>query len=202
VTDELPTLDPSRTALLVMDYQNGIVGMLAEPQELLQRAAAAVAVARERGVTLGYVRVAFTDADYQAVPATSRMGAQVIAAGRSLHADSPETAIHALLAPRPGDVVVRKTRVGAFSTTDLDAQLRARGVDTLILAGISTSGVVLSTTRDAYDRDYAIVVLADTCADPDAEVHDFLIEKILPRQAHVISTEEMAARLDRAQTRG
>jgi len=202
MTDELPTLDPSRTALLVMDYQNGIVGMLAEPQELLQRAAAAVAVARERGVTVGYVRVAFTDADYQAVPATSRMGAQVIAAGRSLHADSPETAIHTLLAPRPGDVVVRKTRVGAFSTTGLDAQLRERGVDTLILAGISTSGVVLSTTRDAYDRDYAIVVLADACADPDAEVHDFLIEKILPRKAHVISANEMAARLGRAQTRG
>src|SRR5207245_1437195 len=78
--------------LLVMDYQNGIVGMLAEPQELLQRAVTAVAVARERGVTVGYVRVAFTDADYQAGPATSRMGAQVIAAGRSLHADSPETA--------------------------------------------------------------------------------------------------------------
>jgi nicotinamidase-related amidase len=120
---------------------------------------------------------------------------------RSLHADSLETAIHPLLAPRPGDVVVRKTRVGAFSTTDLDAQLRERGVDTLILAGISTSGVVLSTTRDAYDRDYAIVVLADACADPNAEVHDFLIERILPRQAHVISTDEMAARLGRTQTR-
>jgi nicotinamidase-related amidase len=68
---------------------------------------------------VGYVRVAFTDADYQAVPQTNRTGAQVIAAGHLFHADSPETAIHPLLAPRPGDVVVRKTSVGAFSTTNL-----------------------------------------------------------------------------------
>ena len=128
------------------------------------------------------------------------MGAQVLAAGRALHADASETAIHTLLEPQPGDVVVRKTRVGAFSTTDLDAQLRDRRIDTLILAGISTSGVVLSSTRNAYDRDYALVVLADACADPDAQVHDFLIEKILPRQAHVISTDEMAARLGQPQT--
>ena len=54
--------------------------------------------------------------------------------------------------------MVRKTRVGAFSTTDLDEQLRQRGVDTLLLAGISTSGVVLSTVRDAHDRDYRVFV--------------------------------------------
>ena len=62
-----------------------------------------------------------------------------------LHEDDPATAIHDSLAPQPGDIVVRKTRVGAMSTTDLDRQLRDRGIDTLVLAGISTSGVVLST---------------------------------------------------------
>jgi nicotinamidase-related amidase len=67
--------------------------------------------------------------------------------------------------------VVRKTRVGAFSTTDLEQQLNDRGINTLILAGVSTSGVVLSTVREAADRDYHIYVLADASADRDAHVH-------------------------------
>jgi nicotinamidase-related amidase len=84
-----------------------------------------------------------------------------------------------------------RTRVGAFSTTDLDAQLRERGIDTLILAGISTTGVVLSTVRDASDRDYRVVVLADATADPEAEVHEFLIDRIFPRQADVITVAQL-----------
>jgi nicotinamidase-related amidase len=191
VVDEAPTIDPVRTALLVMDYQRGIIGMLAEPDALVTRAARAIATARERGITLAYVRVAFQDTDYEGIPATSRMGAQVKAAGRALHAGAPDTEIDERLAPHDGDIVVRKTRVGAFSTTYLDALLRARGIDTLIVAGISTSGVVLSTIRDAYDRDYALLVLADACADRDDEVHEFLIGKILPRQASVISTGDL-----------
>jgi nicotinamidase-related amidase len=91
--------------------------------------------------------------------------------------------------------MVRKTRVGAFSTTDLDRRLRDRGIDTLILAGISTSGVVLSTVRDAADRDYRVFVLADGSADPDAGLHETLTEKVFPRQAHVITTTELPALL-------
>jgi isochorismate hydrolase len=89
--------------------------------------------------------------------------------------------------------LVRKTRVGAFSTTDLDRKLRDLGVDTLILAGISTSGVVLSTLRDASDRDYQIVVLTDGCADVDPEVHDVLMRKVFPRQAHIATVAELPA---------
>jgi nicotinamidase-related amidase len=99
--------------------------------------------------------------------------------------------VHDSVAPEPGDITVRKTRVGAFSTTDLDQQLRDRGITTLILAGISTSGVVLSTVRDAADRDYQILVLADACADPVPGVHEFLTEKIFPRQASVITSAEL-----------
>ena len=86
---------------------------------------------------------------------------------------------------------MRKTRVGAFSTTDLEQQLRDRGIDTLILSGISTCGVVLSTGRDASDRDYRLFVLADATADRDPDVHDFLIEKAFPRQADVITLGEL-----------
>jgi nicotinamidase-related amidase len=190
-------LDPARTALLVMDFQPGIIGMLSEPDALVARVAETIALARRHGVHVGYVRVAFTDADYDDAPAKSRMAAQVRAAGGAFDADAPGTAIDERVAPEPGEIVVRKIRVGAFSTTDLDAQLRERGVDTLILAGISTSGVVLSTVRDAYDRDYELLVLADACADREPGVHEFLTEKIFPRQASVITTAELRATLER-----
>jgi nicotinamidase-related amidase len=108
-----------------------------------------------------------------------------------LHADSPATAIDERIAPQDGDIIVRKTRVGAFSTTDLHEQLRAANVDTLLLAGLSTSGVVLSTVRDGADRDYRIIVLADACADPTPGVHEFLTEKVFPRQTTVLTTAEL-----------
>jgi nicotinamidase-related amidase len=106
------------------------------------------------------------------------------------------------VAPEPGDIIVRKTRVGAFSTTDLDRQLRDRGVTTVILAGISTSGVVLSTVRDAADRDYQVLVLADACADPQPGVHDFLTGQIFPRQASVITRAELKDVLSQAEVDG
>lgn len=194
----LAPIDPRRTALLVMDYQNGIVGMLGEPDDLLSRAADAIALVRRAGAHVGYVRVAFEDADLAAFPPTSGMGQRVSASGKALHNDSPTTAVHERVAPQNGGIVVRKTRVGAFSTTDLDEQLREHDVDTLILAGISTSGVVLSTVRDASDRDYRVLVLADATADPDADVHEFLIERIFPRQADVITVAQLEGLLSDA----
>jgi len=175
-----------------MDYQNGVVDMLDEPDDLLSRAADAIATVRGAGGVVGYVRVAFEDADLESFPPTSGMGKRVGASGRALHNDSPSTAVHERVAPEPGDIIVRKVRVGAFSTTNLDAQLRERGVDTLILAGISTSGVTLSTVRDASDRDYRVLVLSDATADPDPELHAFLIERIFPRQAEVIAVAELS----------
>jgi nicotinamidase-related amidase len=126
------------------------------------------------------------------------MGAMVASAGRAFHADELATAVHERIAPQGGDIVVRKTRVGAFSTTDLEQQLRDREVDTLILAGISTSGVVLSTVRDAHDRDYRLFVLADVSADPEPGVHEFLTERIFPSQAHVIELAELPGLLSGA----
>lgn len=119
------------------------------------------------------------------------MAYTVAAAGRVLHSDSPATAVHDHVTPEPGDIIVRKTRVGAFSTTDLDDQLHDRDITTLILTGISTSGVVLSTVRDAHDRDYQVLVLADSGADPPPDLHDVPLEKIFPRQAHVITIADL-----------
>ena len=88
-----------------------------------------------------------------------------------------------------------KRRVSAFSGSDLDVLLRAKQADTLVLAGIATSGVVLSTLRQAADLDFRLVVLSDACADGDAEVHRVLTEKVFPRQAQVTTTDDWVATL-------
>jgi nicotinamidase-related amidase len=194
MTDETPVIDPEHAVLLVMDYQPAILANVAGADELLARTAGAIATARGRGVAVGYVRVAFVDSDYAAIPETNK-SFSALAAGGGFPAESPQAAVDERVAPEPGDIVVRKTRVGAFSTTDLDEQLRARDINTLLLAGIATSGVVLSTVRDAADRDYRIFVLADGCADRDAEVHAVLTQKVFPRQAWVITIAELAGRL-------
>ncbi len=190
MTEPAPAIDPKHAILLVMDYQQAVVGNLTDAEDLLSRAAQAIKTARAAGMRVGYVRVAFTPADYDAVPPTNK-GFTTAAATRRMDADAPGTAVHPALAPEPGDVIVRKTRVGAFSTTDLDAQLREREIDTLILAGIATSGVVLSTIRDAADRDYRLYVLEDATADRDPEVHDVLVSKVFPRQAWVIELADL-----------
>lgn len=190
-----PTFNPKSTALLVMDYQPSILGSLKEPDHLLARVGECISAVRAAGGTVAYVRVGFTDADYAAFPSYSAMGARAKAAGENMRADSPKTAVHASIAPQPGDIVVRKNRVGAFSTTDLHRQLKGLGVDTVVLAGIHTSGVTLTTVREAHDLDYRVFVLADACGDPDPDVHEFLTQKIFPKQATVISVAQFGQQL-------
>ena len=79
---------------------------------------------------------------------------------------------------------------GRFAGGDLEVVLRAAGTDHLVLTGIATSGVVLSTLRQAADLDYRLTVLADGCLDADPEVHRVLTDKVYPRQADVLRIAE------------
>ncbi|MFF4214573.1 cysteine hydrolase family protein [Streptomyces sp. NPDC001796] len=182
-----PALDPQRTALLAMDFQNGIVQTIPEPDALVERVKGAIADVRAAGGTIGYVRVAFTEDDWGTVPERNKTFSSV-AAAKLMHHEDESTQIDERIAPADGDIVVRKVRFGGISTTDLHQQLDARGIDTLILSGISTSGVVLSTLMDAADRDYRVYVLTDGVADHDPEVNRVLVEKVFPSRAHLVDT--------------
>jgi nicotinamidase-related amidase len=178
---------PENTALVLMDFQTAVLGNVGEKGDaVLANAKAVAGRCRELGVPVMHVRVAFGDQDYGSVPARNKVFTP-LAAHRMLGDGSDAAAIVPELAPIAGEVVVVKTRFGAFSTTNLDTHLRARGIDSLVLAGVSTSGVVLSTVRDAADRDYRLTVLSDACADPDDAVHEVLISKVLARQADVVT---------------
>jgi nicotinamidase-related amidase len=103
--------------------------------------------------------------------------------------------VHGAVAPRPGEIVVIKRRVSAFSGSDLEVILRGHDINHLILTGIATSGVVLSTLRQAADADYRLTVPSDCCLDDDAEVHSVLVGKIFPRQATVTTAESLIVTL-------
>lgn len=185
-------IQPAKSALLLMDFQNLIVGMTGDQgPALLERAAEARRIARKAGMAVMHVRVAFSDADYAAIPTTNKTFA-ALGQSRMITDGSEAAAIHPALAPAPGEEVFTKKRVGALSTTNLGARLKARGIDTLVLTGIATSGVVLSTIRDAADQDYRLIVIGDCCADMDPEVHRVLTEKVFPRQADLVGLDGFA----------
>src|ERR1700737_64341 len=150
------TADPTTTALLIMDYQPATLGFLADSDAFVATAQSAADALRAAGGTVVFVRVAFTDADYAQFPSRSVMGQRVTGNRPGLDADSPTSALHRGLAVADGDLVVRKTRVGSFSTTKLNAALTDSGIDTLLLAGVHTSGAVLTTVREAHDLDYDV----------------------------------------------
>jgi nicotinamidase-related amidase len=191
LADKLPAINVQKTALVVMDYQHAILKSLNQPEALLTKASETIRMVRGYGVRVAYVRVAFDDADFASFPETSGMRVHALKGRHIFHKNALEAAIHPTVAPKPGDIIVRKTRMGAFSTTNLDERLRENGIHTLLLAGISTGGVVLSTVREGYDRDYRIFVLQDICADSDPDVHTFLTGRIFPQQTHVIQTEQL-----------
>lgn len=174
------------TALLVMDVQQGIVDRFGNDDGYLPRLAAAVQAAREAGIRVIYVVVGFRPGHPEASERNKTFAA-VAGTGRFTDAD-PGAPIHPAMAPAAGDIVVTKRRVSAFTGSDLEVVLRAGGIEHLVLTGIATSGVVLSTVRQAADLDYRLTVLADGCLDADPEVHRILTEKVFPRQAGVIGT--------------
>ncbi|MGH3245482.1 MAG: cysteine hydrolase family protein [Trebonia sp.] len=136
------------TAFLVLDYAAYIVENFSHDPGVAQQAAVALAAARQVGLPVLYV-----------VP------------------EGMQDQIHPLVAPAAGEPVLGKTSLSAFATTDLDQRLREAGIGHLIIAGVATSGTVLSTTRWAVDTGYRVTVCADACADMDPAAHAALVDE-------------------------
>jgi nicotinamidase-related amidase len=183
------SIDRRTSALLVMDFQTLIVDNYAAGAEaLLDRTAKLIAVARTAGMRVIYVVVGFRPG----YPEVSDRNATFNGASGVLAAGAENAKIHPAVAPLAGEIVVTKHRVSAFAGTDLDLMLRANGIETLILTGIVTSGVVLSTLRHAADADYRLLVVGDCCSDSDEEAHRVLLEKVFPRQATITTAAGLA----------
>lgn len=179
-------LDPKRTAFLTLDLQMGIFGFAPAAEAIMPTAAKAVEAARAKGLRVihvglgfapGYPEIAEVDTPFQRVRKSGLF-----------EIGSPSAAVHPSVF-REGDLMIFKQRVGGFSENQLQLVLRSLGIDTLVLAGIATSGIVLSTLRRAFDLDFRSVVIKDACFDNDPEVHRVLTEKVFAAQATVLTAD-------------
>jgi nicotinamidase-related amidase len=182
---------PKSTALLVMDMQPMVFANLPQADVIVKNVAEAIKKARANNIPVIYVRVGFR----QGTPEISSNN-KIFSAAKQTYANinmDDFLKIEPSIAPLENDIVVTKRRVSAFTGSDLEVVLRGSGITHLVLTGFATSGVVLSTTREAADKDYRITVLHDCCADRDDEVHRVLATKVLPRQADVIGLNNWLA---------
>lgn len=189
----MPTLslDRQRTALLIADFYTAFMGTLphAIDRHVVDNTQRVQQAARQAGLFLCYCATVFRPG-YVEISEHNKTFSARKHAGQPAVSD-PLQLIHPAVAPLADEVVVGKHRVNALYGTALDLILRANARDTLIILGYATSGVVLSTVRSAADLDYRLIVVEDCCADQDPDVHDFLVQRLFPRQAEVVTAQEI-----------
>ncbi len=188
-------MDPARSALLLLDMQHGYLGLLSEPDRLLQSASQAASVAREARMTVVYPCISFRTGRPEVSPRNTMFGSPT-ERGRMV-VGSDEVRIHPAIAPKAGDLVLTRPRTSAFAGCSLGEVLRARDVSTVVLAGTATSGVVLATACAADDLDYSVVVLRDAVADASARAHQVLLDEVLPQYARVTTVDDLRRELVR-----
>ncbi|MDB5707916.1 MAG: hydrolase [Sphingomonas bacterium] len=185
-------LDPATTALILVDLQNGIVGMQIAPRsgpEVVETAKALAARFRAAGAPVVQVHVGWradgADRPSQAADRPSPFPPGGLPEAFTQFSDGVR---------EPGDIAVLKHHWGAFTGTDLDLQLRRRGIRTVVLAGIATNFGVESTARSAWELSYDVVIAEDATTSRSAELHDFAIQHILPQIARIRPGAEIALR--------
>lgn len=186
------------SALLIMDFQNILLEQFLTPvqaETVLAKTAELLEMARKADIEVIYVTVGFRNG-YPEISTGNTLFKDIASKGYFL-AGKRESEIHHQLVPLQGEIVVLKHRVSAFHGTELDLILRARNIDSLIITGILTSGVVLSTTVQAADKDYCIVIAGECCADADGDAHIALLKNILPLHAQVFSNDELHELIDK-----
>ncbi|WP_328335264.1 MULTISPECIES: cysteine hydrolase family protein [unclassified Streptomyces] len=183
----------SRTALVLMDFQQAHLSQM--PGPFLSRAAFALKSARAAAIPVIHVSLQLRDGHIDAHPRNKIFGSlppHLFTAG------DPGAALHPDVAPADGEIVLHKNRISAFAGNNLHQILAAQDIGHLVLAGISTAGIVLSTTLQAVDLDYRVTVLSDACADPNPGLHDVLLTEVLTHRCDVITTDAWARTLDTA----
>jgi nicotinamidase-related amidase len=185
-----------------MDVQAGIVSIYAKDGGLVDRAATVLRRARQAGMLVVHIRIGFRP-NLPEVSSRNLLLSAIKSSPRHQQLfEGAVGAIHPQLAPEPDDIVITKHRVNAFAGTELDLLLRARDIETLVLFGIATSGVVLSTLLHAADADYRLIVVKDCCADLDQDLHACLIDRLFPRQATVVSSSELIEAIELTEQAG
>ncbi|KAI8632034.1 Isochorismatase-like protein [Xylariaceae sp. FL1651] len=188
-----------KTAFILLDIQNGIVGMIKDAidtDQYLAKIVSTLASTRKAGIPVVQVTTGFRP-NYADASPRNPMTARVRAGGLFKDTDTSVQLHPAIAEAAADDIHIRKRRVSAFHGTDLDLVLRSSGVGKIVVAGLATSGAVLSIVRQAFDMDYEVTVLADLCADSQLDVHEMLLGKVLSKQATIMNAEEWLASIEK-----
>jgi len=175
-----------------MDCQTGIVSIYTknEKDAFLGRAASVLSHARAKGMMIIHVQVGFRPGFPEVSSRNLLFGAIKSSPQHQSLFQGSLAAIPSAIAPKENEIVITKHRISAFAGTDLEMILRANDIDTLVLFGIATSGVVLSTLVHAFDADFRCAVVTDCCADLDPALHDCLVNKFFPARGAVVTAQE------------
>jgi nicotinamidase-related amidase len=190
---DIAKLDPKTSALLTLDCQKGIVGFVAGSERIFQPAARVLEAARARRMRVIHVGIGFRPGYPEVQPEHPIFSA--IRKTNKFVTGTETAEFHESLGRKPDEIEIIKHRVSAFSGNDLEMILRSQGITHLVLFGIATSGIVLSTVRQASDLDFRCVVVKDCCFDGDEEVHRVLTEKVFPRQAAVVGADDFIQKM-------
>lgn len=184
-----------RTALIVGDVQKGIVREFPFARPVVPVLAEAIPMARSAGVQIVFLHAGLrpNGAD---VHANNTVMSYFHSMGSTFHETSDDTSIDPALTVEADDVVILKRRASGFTGTDLDMVLRSLRIDHVVICGVATSAAVAATVYAAADADYSVSVLSDASADPDPEVHRFLMQTLFPaRQVSVTTTRDWLAEI-------
>jgi nicotinamidase-related amidase len=183
-----------KTVLLILDVQRGVIDQLEHTESYLSRLALTLAAARKANIKVIHVVTGFrpgypeNNANNTSVPAVAARG--------EYQQGMESVEVHPAVAPIENEVVIMKRRISAFFATELDMILRCFRAETIAVAGLITSGAVLSTVRQAMDLDYRVTVLEDLCMDRDEEVHRVLMHKVFARKTEIISAKEWIGKIE------
>ncbi len=175
------------SGLLVADVQAGITRAFEFCQPMLPTLVDVVDQARQAEIEVLFAVCAMRPSGADQSPRNHVM-APFFALADVFHEGGPGPEVDPRLRRRETEPVITKRRVSAFQSSELDLVLRSRGVTELAIAGIATSAVVLASALDAVDLDYGVTVLSDCCADPDSDVHEFLLSRVFPGRGVAVSS--------------
>ncbi|MBO4122736.1 cysteine hydrolase [Cupriavidus gilardii] len=182
MTTQIPAIDPAKTALLVMHYQTDILGLFpAVAPTLLANTRMLCDAARAQGVGVYFAKFHFSPG-YPEVSPLNKNGQGVKRLGLFVEDQiSPE------LGRQANEPIIIAHRASVFFGTDLQVRLSAQGIDTLIMVGIASTGVMLSSVAYASDADFRLFTVKDCCYDPDQVVHEHLFSTAFESRTTVLS---------------
>ena len=202
VTELGDMIAPERTALIVVDVQvdfaskDGLIGRygtdMTPAEDAIDRIEALIAAAHHAGATVGFMRV-------MTRPETDSNALKTWMARKGTPGDAGICRVgtggedYYRVHPEPGDIEVEKLVYSSFHGTDFEQKLRARGIDTLVLTGLTTDCCVDSTARDAFHRDFHTFVVSDACASFEPDIHTGALKALASHTSLLVTTDAVVA---------